>query len=521
MAKSYIQIEGIFDTEVLGTFNIIRGFATLQDLAEISVPVLMETPNEDGQVQGHQRPIDEQHAQEVKRYFEQGDQRFIPEIILSVRAELVPEMDGLSQIGVKYDNKNGLIIYRKHSSRNIRIHIVKVYRKHLAQLKDEKRIRRIDGNHRLAKAQELQPIAGQENKYKVPFCLLLLKEPGNAANDYSEALIFHTINSTAKPLDGEQALQLILGQPQAHTMPAHQEFAFAPALHFTRLLDEKLRALPEPARSRLGGRSLSRLSIAAKELLHSYPAKAANLDTAEDFADEITASLLDLCTHLHADFPDFCAADYFIELATHVWMRSDDGKPHDQRLALSRDYLRDMARWMGTDGLRGLTTGKPLGRKLTEIYDAVRSRIPKKVFLARWYPTVGDGDHKTRADNRLAALKQLVEGQLGLELVDMGTEEGGTYLIHPRMYEAIGSSEVFIADLTGLRPNVMIELGYALNHQGTNRLLLMFNPVAGADKVPFDTNSFRYEQIGEAADIPNRLKGHLEEILARAKAGII
>ncbi|MDL5047510.1 hypothetical protein QQ054_15955 [Oscillatoria amoena NRMC-F 0135] len=520
MAKSYIQIEGIFDTEVLGTFNIIRGFATLQELAEISVPVLMEAQDGDGHVQGHQRPIDEQHALDVKRYFEQGDQRFIPEIILSVRAALTNEMDGLRQLGVSYDT-GGLVIRRKHTSKNIRIHTLRVKRKDLARLKQEKRIRRIDGNHRLAKAAELAPVAGQENRYKVPFCLLLLSEPGDTAHDYSEALVFHTINSTAKPLDGEQALQLILGQSAAHTMPPHQEFNFAPALHFTRLLDERLRALPEPARSRLGGRSLSRLSLAAKELLHSYPARAADLAAAEVFAGEIQAALLDLSTHLHGDFPDFCAADYFIELATHVWMRSAPDADHPKRLALSRDYLRDMAKWMGTDGLRGLSTGKPLGRQLTEIYDAVRSRVPKKVFLARWYPTVADGEHKTRADNRLAALKQLVEGQLGLELVDMGTEEGGTYFIHPKMYEAIGSSEIFIADLTGLRPNVMIELGYALNHQGTKRLLLMFNPVVGADKIPFDTNSFRYEQIGEAADIPAKLKGHLEEILNNARSGLI
>jgi hypothetical protein len=520
MAKSYIQIEGIFDTEVLGTFNIIRGFATLQDLANISVPVLMELPDGDGQVQGHQRPIDEQHAEEVKRYFEQGDQRFIPEIILSVRAAFTPEMDGLRQLGVSYDT-GGLTVRRKHKSKNIRVHTLKVKRKNLEQLKTEKRIRRIDGNHRLAKAQELEPVAGQENKYKVPFCLLLLNEPGNAANDYSEALIFHTINSTAKPLDGEQALQLILGQNQDYTMPPQREFEFAPALHFTRLLDENLTALPEPARTRLGGRSLARLSLAAKELVHSYPARVANLAAAEAFAEEITGALLDLCTHLHADFPDFCAADYFLELATHVWMRSAPEAEHPERLVQSRDYLRDMALWMGTDGLRGLSIGKPLGRQLTDIYDAVRNRVPKKVFLARWYPKVSDGEQKTRADNRLAELKALVENSLGLELVDMGTEEGGTYLIHPKMYEAIGSSDIFIADLTGLRPNVMIELGYALHHQPTKRLLLIFNPITGAATVPFDTNSFRYEQIGEAADIPTRLMGHLEEILREAKEGRI
>lgn len=518
MAKSFIQIEGIFDTEVLGTFNIIRGFASLQDLAEISVPVLMEAPDADGHVQGHQRPIDEQHAQDVKRYFEQDGQRFIPEIILSVRAALTAEMDGTRQLGVYYDN-GGLNIWRKHTSKNIRIHTLRIKRKDLAQLKLEKRIRRIDGNHRLAKAEELQPVAGNENKYKIPFCLLLLKEPGDAANDYSEALVFHTINSTAKPLDGEQALQLILGQHQAHTMLAHQEFNFAPALHFTRLLDEKLRELPQPARDRLGGRSLARLSLAARELLHSYSPRVADIAATETFASEITAALLDLCTHLHADFPDFCAADYFIELATHVWMRTPPAAPHAERLAQSRDYLRDMAKWMGTDGLRGLRAGKPLGRQLTEIYDAVRSRVPKKVFLARWYPPDENAAQKTRANNRLTVLKTLVEGDLGLKLEDLGTQEGGTYLIHPKMYEAIESSEIFVADLTGLRPNVMIELGFALHHQPTHRLLLLFNPIAGAEEIPFDTSSFRYEQIGEAADIPNKLRPHLEAILRGAREG--
>lgn len=202
-------------------------------------------------------------------------------------------------------------------------------------------------------------------------------------------------------------------------------------------------------------------------------------------------------------------------------MRSAPGAPHAERLAQSRDYLRDMARWMGTDGLRGLSIGKPLGRQLTEIYEAVRSRVPKKVFLARWYPPDENAEQKKRASNRLKVLKDLVERELGLKLEDMGTKEGGTYLIHPKMYEAIGSSEIFVADLTGLRPNVMIELGFALHHQHTQRLLLLFNPIKGAKKVPFDTSSFRYEEIGEAQDIPNKLKGHLVEILRAAREGRI
>jgi hypothetical protein len=525
--RNTIEIEGIFGTEVLGSFNIIRGFATLQELAKISVPVLMDEPQANGEVQGHQRPLDETHAEEVRRYFEQGDQRFIPEIILSVRLPIEKEELAATgnfapvQVGVKYIG-GGIVLRRKHRGKTLLNHILQVKVKDLPTIKQEQRIRRIDGNHRLAKAESLRAVDGQVNRYKVPFCLLLLGDVGQAAHDYTEALVFHTINSTAKPLDGEFALKLILGQPVGLAQPAHVEFAYAPALHLTRLLDQSLRGLPEPNRSRLGGRSLARLSVASRELLSAYPARGVDLNTLTQFRDEIIGAFSDVCTHLHAEFQDFCRADYFLELAAHVWMRSTAAASHDQRMAEMVQYLSDMARWMGQDGMRGLTTGKPLGHQMIEIYDAVRSRVPKKVFLARWYPTVNDGEQLQRATNRLTQLRQLVETDLHLELIDMGSQEGGTFPIHDSMYKAILSSEIFIADLTGLRPNVMIELGYALHHMKTGRLLLLFNPIAApADRVPFDTNTFRFEQISEAADIPARLRGHLKEILDKAAAGEI
>ena len=99
-------------------------------------------------------------------------------------------------------------------------------------------------------------------------------------------------------------------------------------------------------------------------------------------------------------------------------------------------------------------------RQQTLFIDALKfGTLIGRVSLARWYPGVNDGGQQQRATNRLNALTQLVVADLGMELIDMGTQEGGTYPIRQRMYEAIGSSEIFIADLTGLRPNVLIELG--------------------------------------------------------------
>ena len=212
--------------------------------------------------------------------------------------------------------------------------------------------------------------------------------------------------------------------------------------------------------------------------------------------------------------------EYFVELATHAWMRSQ-GNSYEEKLSTTHAYLEQMAGWLGYDGMRNLSSDKPLGQQLLNIYDDIRKRIPKRVFLARWYPKVSDGDQKTRADNRLRLLRQLVETELHLELIDLGTEEGGTELIHHKMYGAIASSDIFIADLTGLRPNVMIELGYALKHHEKRRLLLYFQPTPSMDNPPFDVSSFRYERIAEAADIPDALRGNIEAILKNASSGIV
>lgn len=209
-------------------------------------------------------------------------------------------------------------------------------------------------------------------------------------------------------------------------------------------------------------------------------------------------------------------------MAAHVWMRHADVEPHEQRLSKVRLYLAGMARWMGNGGLRRLSAERPLGTQLIEIYDAALARVPTKVFLARWYPDQDQfPEQKRRADLRFAQVAALVRDDLRMELIDLGTEEGGTGPIHQRMYELIESSQIFIADMTGLRHNVMIELGYALHHWKSGRMLLVFNPIAGAETMPFDTRTFRYEQIDEAAEIPGKLRPHLLEILRQARAGEI
>ncbi len=86
------------------------------------------------------------------------------------------------------------------------------------------------------------------------------------------------------------------------------------------------------------------------------------------------------------------------------------------------------------------------------------------------------------------------------------------------MYDAIVSSDIIICDLTGHRPNVYVETGYALKHHEKNRLIFLFEPQSNDDRVPFDLNTFKYVPITQAADIPVMVKPEIESILRSAGA---
>jgi hypothetical protein len=98
----YLTFEGQFESRVLGTFRIIRGFANLQDPAEISVSYVMDDDGDGAEVKGQQRTPDPDHAKGIKRYLESGEQHFLPEVILSIRTALTEEVDRTRKpIGVR------------------------------------------------------------------------------------------------------------------------------------------------------------------------------------------------------------------------------------------------------------------------------------------------------------------------------------------------------------------------------------------------------------------------------------
>jgi len=534
--RQYIEFEGLFSESVLGIFRIIRGFADLRDLAAVSVPYKMEATGGGLRVVGNQRKESVKHAEEIKNYLEHSANRFIPEVILSVRVpvslvvsrgELDPDDLSLGDVvyGVKSIDSGLVDIYRRYSSPTMRMQKLRVRRSDLEQIKQNKIIRRIDGNHRLHLAEQLtdDPIA--PNKYLAPFCLVLLGAPDNDADDYSESLIFYTINSTALPLESEHGLRLLLGQDPVHAMTPDNEFTYNPVLHLTRLLAVRFEGLHQPARERFGERPLTALWESARNLIAMDETIAHDRQTLTAFADDLFAALADIVTLLTVNHPSLCSTYGFFELAARVW-RDAVGNNHGQKVHWSVDYLDRIGHWLGNQGITSLLNPLSPAEQLLSTFKAAQTHIPKRVFLARWYPSQQKGASEndvTKATLRLQQLQQTLtnfkqQHGVDLELIDMGTQDGGTFLIHNRMYEAIASSDIIICDLTGKRANVYVEAGYALKHHESNRLIFLFEPENTNDKVPFDLNTFKYVPITQAAEIPNKLMPELESILRSAGA---
>lgn len=71
------------------------------------------------------------------------------------------------------------------------------------------------------------------------------------------------------------------------------------------------------------------------------------------------------------------------------------------------------------------------------------------------------------------------------------------------------------------RHNVMIEVGYALKHIDTGRMVFYFQETDSCKNVPFDVNHFSYDKIEDSVEIKTKTKARIMKILEQAKNGEI
>ena len=472
----------------MGNFLCLRGYADYKTLSNIS------EPNKDVQ-----RELMENHKGEMAAFLNSGEYRFFPEIVLSVSlltdnnhtevSEFLNAVLGKKEWNKKLGEINISIFNHDAGDKNRVAHITF----------DETKIKlnRIDGNHRLSAANE---VVGD---FKVPFCLILCQNPDDE-NRYSRA-IFHNINAKQIPLDLEENLKVILGSAEVFS-------------------DDKLKTDPSFGwKYYLARKTIYTIDFSYFPSINSYVSASKHSFFVDLYGfliknksvEENDSAIATVKSQLF-EVEQALVESEIIATTTNIAVI---GALAYYKLTNESKY-RGFLSWIKKNNI-GNVENLHID-DVINLYDEIYEHVPKKVFLARWYPSAEhDGDDEFRkAESRISAIKEIVQ-QLNLELTDLGTRETGTFDIRDVMYHDIRECDIFIADLSGARHNVMIEVGYALKHVKTARMLFYFQASDKCSSVPFDVSNLNYVQIVDSAEIKSSVKVRIENILEQARNGEI
>lgn len=481
-------------SKIMDNYLCLRGVASLKALAKIS------EINPD-----IQRDLLEDHKDEMKDFLERGEYTYFPEVVLSMNVGLSDAVldfenlaDAVDSADKGFNSKVGKVKINFKSDENKLIDDRKQLK--VAQLtfeEDDIKLSRIDGNHRLSAADYLA------NDRLIPFCLIIFPNDEEAKNN--SRAIFHNINSKQIPLKLEQNIKIIIESAEIfmdYILEKPQPFG----LHYK--FTRKLLC----GNDKIDFGCFPKIKEFVYENKYSFFTDLFRYLLKEDLISENTA-----VDDVKRELVNIETAIKQASIVTSHNNSSIVGALAYYKLADIDKYKR-FINWVAKNHI---ADAKNVGiDDLISIFDKVYANIPQKAFLARWYPISTDENYE-KALQRRTAIGRVVEN-FNLELIDLGSQDGATYDIRTAMYDELSSSDIFIADLTGCRHNVMVEVGYALNSSKSRldklnpdkwRMLFYFTPTNEHPEPPFDLKGFRYEQINDSAEIETKIKPLLESIL--------
>lgn len=482
-----VKLSGILEYS-MGGFLCLRGFASMKELSAISECK-----------QPYQRELIPKHTNDIAAFLDKGEYCFFPEIILSTsllsgdnHAEvnqffetiLNGERWGRTKLGEFQIN----VFRHKHGERNRVVHI---------SFDDTKiKLNRIDGNHRLSAVSRVEG-----DLAKTPFCLILCRNEDEESK-YSR-VIFHNINAKHIPLNLEENIRVILEDPIVFPDNKLKDTSFGWEYFLARKITQSIDYSCFRQIERFIGNSQYSFFVE----LFSFLLEKGCVEPNEQAIDTVKAELSNIDRMLLESEIESTTDNIAVIGALAFYKISNPSKYRGFISWVKRNNIGNVEKLHISDVIR--------------LYDEIYEHVPKKAFLARWYPDAEiDGLEADKAKHRVQAMQDVAD-ELNLELTDLGTRETGTFDIRQVMYRGIRDCDIFIADLTGARHNVMIEVGYALKHVGTGRMLFYFQANEFCKSVPFDVSHLNYVPIVDSGEIRASVKDRIVKILSQAKNGDI
>lgn len=507
-----LALRGVLEN-AFGGFLCLRGFAPLGALAEHSV----------ADYNNYQRPLDKLHRDKLVDYLNKKESRLFPELIFGVALGDdygVPEesyntLHKVMQLGeglsrTAFGALTFSIFCKNFSPTNFTRPIHSTATVYGFESGEQAKIYRIDGNHRLEAVGT--DAAGQAAKdLIVPFCVVFFRDKRH----YNEnaPLIFNDINFRHMPISEEINLSLILLKEKQD-----EEFLFSEAAlrgmgnHFV-LARQALLTVDQRFFPRMR-KSIENARCCFFKNLFEWLEEAGIISSAQGFD-----SVKPYFTRIESVLEDAGDRNFGIASlgALSFYLIQEQMPIQNTKAKIYASKVDAFVAWLERNQLYDIDE---IGmRELSSIYDRIYALVPKRVFLARWYPKSTD-DQNESAKCRLSVFKKVVK-DLGLELVDMGTRDTGTFSIRNEMFKELSECDIFVSDLTGLRHNVMVEVGYALHRINQGRMLFYFQKTPEYDTPPFDLSDFSYEEISDSSHIETKVKPRLETIIKLAAEGKI
>lgn len=495
-----IKLSGILEYS-MGGFLCLRGFASYKMLSGISKSNIKI-----------QRDLIDEHKGDMAKFLNAGEYKFFPEVILATSlTDGTKDFDELEsfheslQSGQTWNKSIGNFQFNisRHESKNITnqyYRLPRAERLYLTHIKFDETVCeliRIDGNHRLSAADDVT------TDFTLPFCLLLFRNPSE--NDQFTRAIFHNINAKQVPLKLEDNLKVILESPQVFSDEAlTSDPSFGWKFYLARKITQEIDFTYFPAISSYIRQAKYSFFVDLFEFL----LRSKSVEENDSAITKVKTQLFEVERALVESEITATTTNIAVIGALAYYKLTNESK------------YRGFLSWIKKNNIGNVE--KLHINDVINLYDEIYQHVPQKVFLARWYPSAEhDGDEEYRkAESRIGAIKEIVQ-ELNLELTDLGTRETGTFDIRKVMYHDIRECDIFIADLSGARHNVMIEVGYALKHVETARMLFYFQATDKCNSVPFDVSHLNYVPIVDSAEIKTSVKTRIENILEQARNGEI
>ena len=489
-------LRGILEKS-FGSFLCLRGFCTLGDIAKYSISD-----------ENYQRPPIDDHIDDIVQFLNNPNDLFFPEVILGVNLDDF----GVSEAEYAWfcqEVLNGQGVSRKKLG-NLSVSVfAKAFKQDTGipyiyntasvygfDSEEDKKLYRIDGNHRLEAA--LDPRVRQEMLTRlIPFCLVFFRDK----KQYTEkaATIFRNINFKARPILEEHNLKIVLQQKEVFTETIlNDNPAYGKHFVWARTVLEYLEKKPSNTLACVYKDSVCTFLIRILENIAKLNIDETVLsisiitdNDAKEFVAAMEAAIDD------QRIKPMISCLPIAETLCYYKIKDQDGREYD--------YFCSWIAKNDFSKIKKIDVGE-----IISIFDEIYRDIPKQLFLARWYPQ--DGEEKRKSDARYEVMCQIAK-RLKIKLIDMEHERGGTFSIRDMIDQKLPESDIFVADLTGARPNVMIEVGMALHHIKKERVLFFFQPSNEVPSVPFDISGFRYESIVDSAEIMTKVAPNIEQIL--------